>query len=118
MELGRLGYDGPTRRRASGMAARSTDRSRAQHGPGMRLRGRLGERGAAGRRRTGPEVVDPAGERSARWSDDGGLCAVTRADMTCVERTSGMCRYDRTGARLIFLDQSIQRCRLDAKHSN
>ena len=72
----------------------------------MRLRGRLGGRGAAGRRRTGPEVVDPAGERSAHWSDDGGLCAVTRADITCVERTYGMCRYDRTDARLTLLDQS------------
>ena len=93
--------------RPCGMAARSSDRSRAQHGPGMRQRGRLGGRGAAGRLRTGPEVVDPAGERRAHWLDDGGLCTVARADITCVERTHGMYRYDRTGARSILFRSVI-----------
>ena len=79
MELGQLGHDGPTRRRASGRTAwRPGLRTGAERskGQGCDYADDSGGRGAAGRRRTGPEVVDPAGERSADWRDDGRLCTV------------------------------------------
>ena len=59
-----------------------------------------GQRAAGG---PGPRSWIRPGERSAHWSDDGALCTVARADMTCVEQTHGMCRYDRTDARLTLL---------------
>ena len=80
MEPGRLGTNGPTRWRTTGRAARRPGlrtRSRAQHGPRMCRRGRLGVRDAAGCRRTGPEVIYPDGARSAHEPDDGGFCTVT-----------------------------------------
>ncbi len=51
--------------------------------------GRLGGRGAAGRRnlKTGPEVIYLDGARSAHYSDDGGLC-------TAVVSGYHMCRAD------------------------
>ncbi len=102
MELGRLGLDGHTRRRASGRAAwRPGLRTGAERSTGLGGEGagdsEDGEQRAAGG--PGPKSWIRPVERSAHWSDDGGLCTVARADITCVERTHGMCRYDRTGAR-------------------
>ena len=105
MELGRLGLDGHTRRRASGRAAwRPGLRTGAERSTGLGGEGagdsEDGEQRAAGG--PGPKSWIRPVERSAHWSDDGGLCTVARADITCVERTHGMCRYDRTGARSIL----------------
>ncbi len=102
MELGRHGLDGPTRRRASGRAAwRPGLQTGAERSTGLGCDGAEDEeqRAAGG---PGPKSWIRPGEQSAHWSDDVGLCTVARADITCVEPTHGMCRYDRTGARSIL----------------
>ena len=94
MELGRLGLDGPTRREASGRAAwRPGLRTGAERSTGLGCvsadDSEDGEQRAAG----GPGPKSWI-RRRAHWLDDGGLCTVARADITCVERTHGMYRYD------------------------
>jgi hypothetical protein len=83
MELGRLGLDGPTRRKASGRAAwRPGLRTGAERSTGLGCDGTEdsedGEQRAAGG--PGPKSWIRPVERSAHWLDDGGLCTVARAD--------------------------------------
>ena len=110
MELGRLGYDGPNRWRASGRAAwRPGLRTGAERSTGRGCDyaddSEDEEQRAAGG--PGPKSWIRPGERSAHWTDDGGLCTVARADISCVDQTYGMCRYDRTGASSILFRSII-----------
>jgi len=110
MELGRLGLDGPTRRRASGRAAwRPGLRTGAERSTGPGCDGAEDSEDEEQRAAGGPgpkSWIRPV-ERSAHWSDDGGLCTVARADFTCVGHTHVQCRYDRTGARSILFRSVI-----------
>ena len=110
MELGRLGLDGPTRRRASGRAAwRPGLRTGAERstGPGCNGAGDSEDEEQRAAGGPGPKSWIRPVERSAHWSDDGGICTVARADFTCVRHAHGKCRYDRTGARSILFRSVI-----------
>jgi hypothetical protein len=92
----------PSAARAADAPARTTRRTRSSGPPEDRARSRGSGRGSGVL--TGRMTADFARLR----------------DISCVEQTYGMCRYDRTGARLILFRSInlIQRCLLDAKHSN
>ena len=104
MELGRLGLDGHTRRRASGRAAwRPGLRTGAERSTGLGGEGagdsEDGEQRAAGG--PGPKSCIRPVERSAHWSDDGGLCTscasghhMCRADTWDVSLRPNRCKID------------------------
>jgi hypothetical protein len=94
MEPGRLGTNGPTRRRAPGRAARRPGlrtRSRAQRGQRMHRHGHDSENEA---RRAARGPGPKSSTRAERGALTDRMMAVFAPRLSCIQRTYGMARVD------------------------